>query len=332
LWRAPAASIFPGPSIRYGPFRTHTLSVHTMNPNPYHALLRAARALTLVLLALAAALAPSPAAAQVPERIAVSDTLVEVRLSDGSTLFGRVVEVQDERIVLETQAGARVELSRPQIRSLRRVSGVVRDGVVWEDDPHGTRLFFAPTGRALAAGEGYFGVYELFFPFVTFGVTDRLTLAGGTPIIPDAIGELAYLGPKLLLVDAPRMKLSVGVFAGFYDGGTAGIAYGVGTWGDRDNAFTAGAGWGFTSEGGDGSVSDRPLVMLGAESRAGRRTKVLTENYFVFGESGALLSGGLRFFGERLSADAGLGLAYGGDDLACCLPLINFVYSFGERR
>ncbi|HEV2149478.1 MAG TPA: hypothetical protein VGR37_18910 [Longimicrobiaceae bacterium] len=297
------------------------------------ALLRAAgRALPLLLLAAAAALAPSPAVAQVPERIAVSDTLVEVRLSDGSTLFGRVVEVQDGRIVLETQAGARVELSRAQIRSLRPVAGTVRGGVVWEDDPHATRLFFAPTGRALSAGEGYFGVYELFFPFVTYGVTNRFTVAAGTPIIPEAIGEFAYVGPKVLLVSAPRMQLSAGVFAGFFDGGTAGIAYGVGTWGDRDNAFTAGAGWGFTAGEGNGDVSNRPLVMLGAESRTGRRTKFLTENYFVFGESGALVSGGLRFFGERLSADAGLGLLYSGDELLCCLPLINFVYSFGERR
>ncbi len=299
----------------------------------YGALLRAAaRALPLVLLAAAAALAPAPAAAQVPERVAVSDTLVEVRLSDGSVLFGRVVEVRGERIVLETEAGARVELNRGQIRSLRPMAGTVRGGVVWEEDPHATRLFFAPTGRALRAGEGYFGVYELFFPFVTYGVTDRFTVAGGTPVVPGAIGEFAYVGPKLLLVNAPRMQLSAGVFAGIFDGGTAGIAYGVGTWGDRDNAVTAGAGWGFTAGDDDADVSSRPLVMLGAESRTGRRTKFLTENYFVFGESGALVSAGLRFFGDRLSADAGAGLLYSDADLVCCLPLINFVYSFGRER
>lgn len=304
-----------------------------MTTTPYGALLRAARrALPLVLLAAAAALAPAPAAAQVPERIAVSDTLVEVRLSDGSTLFGRVVESRDGRIVLETEAGARVELERSQIRSLRPMAGTVRGGVVWEEDPHATRLFFAPTGRALRAGEGYFGVYELFFPFVTYGVTDRFTVAAGTPVIPGVIGEFAYVGPKLLLVDAPRMQLSAGVFAGIFDGGTAGIAYGVGTWGDRDNAFTAGAGWGFAAGEDDADMSSRPLVMLGGEARTGRRTKFLTENYFVFGESGALLSGGLRFFGERLSADAGAGLLYADDEMTCCLPLINFVYSFGRER
>ncbi|HEX2190516.1 MAG TPA: hypothetical protein VHG51_16525 [Longimicrobiaceae bacterium] len=279
------------------------------------------------------ALPPAPAAAQVPERIAPSDTLVQVRLADGSTLFGRVVAVEDERVVLETEAGARVEVTRAQIRSLRPVAGRVRDGEVWEEDPHATRLFFAPTGRALRAGEGYFGVYELFFPFVTFGVADRLTVAAGTPIVPGAIGEFAYVGPKLLLVDAPRMQVSAGVFAGFFDGGTAGIAYGVGTWGDRDDAITAGAGWGFTTDGDDSEVSSKPLVMLGGETRAGRRTKLLTENYFVFGESGGIVSGGVRFFGDRLSADAGIATLLGaGCDGQCILPVVNFVYSFGRAR
>lgn len=287
----------------------------------------------VLVLPLLLALPPARAEAQVPERIAVSDTLVQVRLADGSTLFGRVVAVDGERVVLETQAGARVELTRAQIRSIRPLEGRVQHGEVWEEDPHATRLFFAPTGRALRAGEGYFGVYELFFPFVTFGVTDRLTVAAGTPIIPGAIGEFAYVGPKLLLVSAPRMQLSAGVFAGFFDGGTAGIAYGVGTWGDRDDALTAGAGWGFTTDGEDSDVSNRPLVMLGGERRVGRRTKLLTENYFVFGESGGVVSGGVRFFGDRLSADAGIAALLGaGCDGECILPVVNFVYSFGRAR
>lgn len=290
------------------------------------------RALALAL-PLLCALRPAPAAAQVPEQIEVSETLVEVRLTDGSTLFGRVIEVEDERVVLETQAGARVEVDRARIRSLRPVAGRVRDGVVWEEDPHATRLFFAPTGRSLRQGEGYFGVYELFFPFVTYGVTNELTIAGGTPIIPEVIGEFAYFGPKLRLVNQPRMQLSAGVFAGFFDGGTAGVAYGVGTWGTRDDAVTAGAAWGFASDGeGESDVASEPLIMLGGEARTGRRTKLLTENYFVLGEAGALLSGGVRFFGERLSADAGLGFFMDGSETACCLPLVNFVYIFGGDR
>jgi hypothetical protein len=49
------------------------------------------------------------------------------------------------------------------------------------------------------------------------------------------------------------------------------------------------------------------------------------------GESGGV-SGGVRFFGERLSADAGVGLLIERSDVTCCLPLVNFVYSFGRAR
>lgn len=257
----------------------------------------------------------------------VSDTLLEIQLADGSVLFGRVESVEGDRITVVTEGGARVQLERSQIRSSRPARGRVRDGRVWLDDPTGTRLFFAPTGRSLAAGEGYFGVYELFFPFATYGVTDRITIAGGTPVVPGAFGEVAYIAPKVTLIRGERTNIGAGVFAGFFDGATAGIVYGVGTWGDRDNAVTAGAGLGF----GGGEFASKPLIMLGGETRAGRQSKLITENYFVPGESGALISGGIRFFGERLSADAGIGGFIGSGETECCLPLVNFVYTFGRK-
>ena len=289
--------------------------------------------LLFILLALSAAvLRPSASAsAQTPSSIVVSDTLYEVQLSDGSTIIARVTAVDGDVVTLQTEAGIRIQVDRAQIRRIRPVQGRVQDGEIWTEDPHATRLFFAPTGRSLAQGEGYFGVYELFFPFLTYGVTDNFVITGGTPIIPEAIGQFAYFGPKLRIVNAPQLQVSAGVFAGLFDGGTAGIVYGVGTWGSRDNAFTAGAGWGFAAGDGESEMSDKPLIMVGGESRAGRRAKFITENYVVLGESSALVSGGVRFWGERLSADAGVG-ALIGEEVGCCLPLVNFVYTFGGRR
>ena len=274
---------------------------------------------------------PAPVSAQVPSVLVASDTLYEVQLADGSTIIGRIVAVTGDDLTLETEAGVRVQVTRSQIRSMRPLRGRVQDGQVWTEDPHATRLFFGPTGRSLARGEGYFGVFELFFPFLTVGVTDALLLTGGTPIIPGAMGEFAYVGPKLRVVDAGRVQVATGFLAGLFDGGTAGIAYGVGTWGSHDNALTVGAGWGFWAGDGDSGMSREPLMMVGGEARAGRRAKLITENYFVFGEGSGVISGGVRFWGERLSADAGLA-ALIGDDSGCCLPMVNFVYSFGRQR
>lgn len=275
---------------------------------------------------------PVQAYGQTPAEIVVSDTLREIRLADGSTLYGRIIATTGEQVTIQTESGATLQVDRAQIRSAGPLRGQVRNGEVWLEDPNATRLFFAPTGRSLRQGEGYFGVYELFFPFLTYGVTDALTIAGGTPIIPGVFGEVAYFGPKLGVVNTPAFQLSLGGFAGIFGGGTAGILYGVGTWGSPELALTAGGGLGFTTDGDSGDLADRPLVMVGGEARAGRRLKFITENYFVFGESGAALSGGMRFFGERLSADAGLVMLVGEGCSGCVGPLVNFVYVFGGDR
>jgi hypothetical protein len=283
------------------------------------------RALAFLCALAGAFAAPERAQAQTPIP-AASDTLREIHLADGSVLIGRIESVTRDRVTVVTQAGLRVELDAAQIRSAAPVR--VREGRVVREDPTGTRLFFAPTGRSLDAGEGYFGVYELFFPFLTYGVTDRFTIAAGTPVVPGAIGEFGYVAPKLTIIRSERVNVGTGVFAGFAEGELGGIAYGVGTWGSRDNAFTGGVGFAF----GGGEFFDEPILMLGGETRLGQQTKLLTENYFVPGESGALLSGGIRYFGERISADLGIGGFFSGEESECCLPLVNVVYTFGRKR
>lgn len=303
----------------------------------------------------------APAAAQQPELPAVSDTLYEIRLVDGSTLYGRVTAVDADRVVLQTEGGVRVELSRAQIRSAAPVRGTVHGGEVWPEDPNVTRLFFAPTGRSLRKGEGYAGAFELFFPFLSYGISDRVTLAGGTPILPglDLIGRVYYLAPKVRVTSGRQWDLSAGVLTfvnlAETDEPALGVLYGVGTWGTTDRAVTAGAGWGFAGS----DVQNQPAFLLGGETRVSRRVKLITENYLISYETErwegepmrrdgdpmmevgstrtvverlGLVSVGIRLFGERLSADAGVGLGVGGgDDFGCCLPLVNFVYNFGKR-
>jgi hypothetical protein len=265
--------------------------------------------------------------------VAVSaDSLYTIRLSDGSVLYGRVAEETADAVTLVTQSGATVRLRRDQIVSIELVRGRVVKGEVWGDDPHATRLFFGPTARAIPKGEGYFGVYELFFPFVSYGVTDRFTISAGTPIVPEVIGEIFYVAPKYEVLRTPTASAAVGVLALFATQeltGSAGLLYGVGTIGGADRALTVGATVPFIAAEGESDVGDQPAFMVGGESRISRRMKFITENYLFPSEGGyGLLSGGVRFFGERLSADFGIGAAFGDGGNACCLPLVNFVYSF----
>lgn len=272
--------------------------------------------------------APAPAAAP-------ADSVTEIRLKDGSVLVGRVEREDETTVVLVTVGGVRTEIPRAQIATMRQVL-LRASGEVWPEDDNVSRLFFTSTGRSVPKGEGYVSAYWLFFPFVGYGVTDRFTIAGGTPIVPGGIGEIVYLAPKYKVWDAPKLDVSVGALSFWYlpeaDAGNVGILYGVGTYGSNDNAVTFGAGWFYANVKDDFETSNEPVFMLGGERRVSRRVKFITENWFAVnpGVSG-LMSGGLRFVGDRLSADFALaGLS--GVEAACCLPMINFVWSFGGGR
>lgn len=289
-----------------------------------------------------AALSSSPAVlpAQAPAAPASSairgDTITEIRLRDGSVLYGRVVEETTDRVVLLTIAGARVELARAQIESMRRTSGRAVNGAFWVEDPNATRLFFTSTARPLRKGSGYIASFELFLPLVAYGLTDRFTIAAGTPILPDAIGRVWYIAPKYTLSLRERSAIAVGALAfvlpeDIVTEGSLGIIYANGTWGSRDRAVTVGAGWGYRWVSGASEVSNNPVLMFGFESRLSRRVKFVTENWVITGpESDAFISGGLRFIGDRISADLGVG-GFTGAGTGCCFPLVNFVYNFGRR-
>lgn len=268
---------------------------------------------------------PAPLSAQAVE-IVPGDSLLSIRLGDGSVLVARIVSVTGDRVVLMTEAGARVEVDRSSIRSVRPVGSATLD-------PNTSRLFFGPTGRTVGAGEGYVGLFELFFPFVSIGATDWLTLSGGTPIIPGEMGEVFYLAPKVRVLATERLQVSGGVlafFEGGFDSGSIGIMYAVGSAGDPDRSLTVGAGFPFRASGRHSDVSD-PILLIGGETRTGRITKLITENYVLLGERGVMTSAGFRIFGERFSGDVGIG-ALLGDEAFCCLPLINVVYTFGGSR
>ncbi len=294
------------------------------------------RLVLAVLCASAVGLVPMKMTAQQPApssgQAAPADTIFEIVLRDGSTLFGRVVEQDAEKLVIVTVSGTRVEVQRAQVERMRIATGRGEGAAYWAADPNLTRLLFTSTARPLPKGEGYISSFMLFFPFVAYGVTDRFTIAGGTPIIPEAVGRVLYFAPKYTVFQRPKADYAIGML-GFVspeslDGGSAGIVYGVGTWGTPDRAITAGAGWGYFTNWSDATLSNNPVIVLGGEQRISRRVKLVTENWLPLSASSVFATGGVRFIGERISADLGIG---GFGESGCCLPLVNFVYNFGGK-
>lgn len=289
--------------------------------------------LLLVLLVFAGA--PRLTQAQATVAPVAADSTVEVRLRDGSVLYGRIVERSESKVVILTSGGVRIELDMIQVASIRNVTNRGRDGRYWPPDPNASRLFFTATARPLAKGEGYLSSYFIFFPMVGYGITDRITLAAGTPIIPGAFGEIWYLAPKMTLLNREKLSVAVGAL-GFWApfeadiGSSVGIAYTAATYGSRDHALTLGAGWGYISDEGTADLSSRPVFMLGGETRRAASLKLITENWFTVdgGSLDGLSSFGVRFIGERLSTDLGIIKPIGGWGY---FPMVNFVYAFGNR-
>jgi hypothetical protein len=255
-----------------------------------------------------------------------STAIVTVRLSDGSSLTGRVVARDDSSLTLLTIAGLRVVAPRRSVLSWRAERGRVVEGRLQQNDPNTSRLFFAPTGRTLRAGEGYFADYFLFFPFIAVGFHDRLTFAGGISLLPGAESQLLYIAPKVGLLASDRLNLAAGaLFMTVPEEGSAGAAYGALTLGGEDQALTLVGGFGFA----EGERSE-PGLVVGFEQRVSDRSKFLLEAWRLPGVEEVMPAiFGMRFFGQRITVDFGLMHFFGAESEGFpFFPWVDFVVSW----
>jgi hypothetical protein len=233
-----------------------------------------------------------------------------VELDDGTVLYGVILREAGDEVEIRLMSGSTIVLDRGSIENMEVVSGVMKGGAFLPPDPNRSRLFWGPTARTVPKGQGYFGVYEIVAPFLTFGVSPT-----------DGISTL-WLTPKIRLLHREKLDVAVGSFLLFEtgDNGSFGaIHYAVVTAGDERASVTVGGGM-F-----QGSL-DRPgALMLGGQVRTSRSVKLMAEGYLLDG--GGLLILGPRFLGQKLSADVGLGVPLTGDGLFV-LPIVNFAYAW----
>ena len=251
----------------------------------------------------------------------------ELTLRDGTRAYGRVEHSDRGLVTFVTTAGATIEVQAAEIVSVHAVNGRVVAGEFRRVDPNPTRLFFGPTGRSLKQGTGYFGVYEILLPFVQVGLTDRISFGAGTPLIfGDGSAHPLWITPKAQLYAGESVQASVGVMHFLNVGdGNFGVAYVVGTKGTTDSAVTGGVGYAYDRS--YNSTNGAAVVMVGAEHRITRGMKILSENYIFNG--GGILTGGVRWLGERFAADLALVVPTDGVSTVA-FPLVNVVYSFSR--
>jgi hypothetical protein len=252
-------------------------------------------------------------------------------LKDGSEIVGTIVTEDSTLVNFQSVSKIRMSVPRNQIKAIAPLAGNIVDGEFRRSDPNYTRLFFAPTGRALKNGQGYFSAYEIFFPFIAVGVGDIVTLAGGMSLIPAASSQIFYLAPKITPLHLQNFDLSAGVLyinalGSDFSGG--GIVYAVGTYGSSDHALTVGLGWGFAG----GEIANKPILLLGGEIRLTNSIKLISENWIPPGTDFVVYSFGFRFFGESVAADLGFIRPSKMDSSGFpFIPWLGFAYNFGAR-
>ena len=280
-------------------------------------------------------------AQKVSENLVVpaADQVQILSLDDGSTLVGRITRVGETDVTFQSNLGE-MTIAIARITEIQMVaSAKIKDGKYWFTNPNRTRLLVGPTARTLEAGAGYLFDLWIFFPGLAYGLTDNFTIMGGASIIPGLDNQLFYFNPKYGFAASDKLDVAASVLILSIWGETAYIGMGTATYGTDDYSLTGGLGLAWTDE----RLADKPAGTLGGEVRMSRRTALVGESWFIPGESGAIIMGGIRFFGEEITVDLGIGCLiedksdeyideYDMDDYVetetAWIPYIDFVYNF----
>lgn len=266
-------------------------------------------------------------------KIPDSTNVQMVTMDDGSTLVGRIVEVNDTAIVFDGSFGRSI-IKKDRVHQIREVEkSQIRNGKHWFANPNRSRLLMWPTGRTLEKGQGYFSDIYVFLPSVAFGITDRFTVEGGMSLFP-GLGmdnQLIFAVPKLGFHAAPAVDFSLAAIIfrtpDDWDDGdshSVGLLCGTGTFGSENYSLSLGLGYGFA----DGELADKPALMIGGEARVARRLSLISENWMSPGLDDALVSYGCRFLGERTSIDLALFNVLDDEAVFPGVPFVGFTWDF----
>ena len=258
-----------------------------------------------------------------------------IETSDGNIYIGTIDSEDEASITLITEAIGRITIQRTDIDLMIKLD----DNPLAEPLPFGpesTRYFWAPSGHGLARGQGYFQNVWVLFNQVSMGVTDNFSVGIGTIPLFLFAGQATpiWFTPKISFpLASENVKIGAGALVatvlGVEGEGSAGIAYGVLTFGSREKNVTAGVGYGFA----DGEWANTPLITISFINPVGRNGYFLGENYFVVsGDEVFVLSmvGGRRKW-ERFSLDFGgvLPLGSGFSELVV-IPWLGFRFPIGR--
>jgi len=281
---------------------------------------------------------------------------IEIKLLEGTTIIGKLIEDADDKFVIYNEAIGEVDILKSKIESYNILGDDnFKDGVYWHPTVNSSRSIFTPTGYGLKKGEGYYQNFLVFINQVSIGVTDQFSIGLGfefasllARIGGDIEGESpipAFMLTPKFSIPIKKDKWNVGVGGLLlhvpYGDFTLASVYGVSTWGGRDHNITLGAGiagvkadFGFDDdEDNSFQMGKRPAFTLSGTTRLSKRIAMVTENWFISTrDDGSVTfnSVGVRYLGNRVSVDLSIiGGGGGGDYAVSPIPMVGVTIPFG---
>jgi hypothetical protein len=267
---------------------------------------------------------------------------VEIQMNDNRIIVCTLNGLSSDQIQAQSAELGTLVINRANVKSLRYLPTIagVPSGIQFEN-PHPTRYFFGPSAIPLKKGERYYQNAYVLANSVQYGVSDHFSMGGGA-VIPFAF----FITPKWGWQVASKWHLGTGMLAATsfikdMNFGLA-VAYGSATYGTKEHNITLNAGWGAVKQQ-DPNASyawrgaRRPMFTISGMTRISNRVMLVTENWlFSLQEydfvnetyqmrNRGILTGGLRFMGEKNSFDFGI-LVPSGESIG--IPSSDYVFKF----
>ena len=239
---------------------------------------------------------------------------------DGTIIYGEFVKTTNANIIVTDDTGEEVYIPKVMIAQ-RHVANEenYKDGEYFFPNLHDTRYFFSPSAFGLEKGEGYYSSsYYIAWQF-QYGISDNLSIGGGTVGILPATVNLKYSWEIQENLNGAIGWFYVGdeLFVNDGIGSILNMPYAVLTKGNKEHNITFGLSYNLAKPFFDDEINyeqgfreERLVLNMGAISRLSRRFSFVFEGWLLNMNDPTFMGGpGIRYFSKinRVTAKNGAG-------------------------
>lgn len=205
---------------------------------------------------------------------------VKIELLNSNEYFGSITKIEGGIIYLKTELLGMVQIISTNIARIVSNKDYISGKRKWFANPNATRYFFAPSAVPLKKKEGYFQNAYLLANSVSYGLTNNITIGGGvvipllfyvTPKISYKVGKNLYAGGGILFTQSFISSMGL----------SAGIGYGLVTYGNLEHNITIGAGYGMATFDKKYRNTPMPIITVNGMSRVSKKISLISENWLI---------------------------------------------------